>query len=382
MTTIRLAARQPQVILALQGGGALGAYHIGAYQALSEAGYTPDWVTGISIGAINAALIAGNPPERRMDQLAGFWEAISRPGAAGAMLDTNARRFYNRSEVSRAILFGQPGFFTPRLIGPYTALPGTPSATSFYDTTPLYASLRRFLDFDLLNENAPRISLGATRVTSGELVFFDNTRQRIGPEHVIASGSLPPGFPATLIDGEAYWDGGCVVNTPLQAVLDDPPADPSIVFMIDLWNVRGAEPRTLDDVLWRQKQIQYASRSAHEVQTAVQMLNMRWMIREMRDLMSPAERAQLPAPTRQTAGAGHVDLVHIVYQPRRDEIAQSDAEFSRDSLAARREQGYADMGRVLAQSPWQTKTLAQAARVGATVHFIEGDTVNSYTPEV
>lgn len=347
-TTLR---SRPQIVLALQGGGALGAYHIGAYQALAEAGYHPDWIIGISIGAINAAIIAGNPPDRRVAQLEGFWRAISRPDEWGAYLNGVARQFFNRLSIGQSIILGQPRFFTPRVIAPHLAPPGTPAATSYYDTTPLVETLCRYVDFELINHGPVRLSLGATKVTTGELVFFDSQRHPLGPEHVLASSSLPPGFPATRVDGELYWDGGCVANTPLQAVLSEPPAGPALIIAIDLWNPRGPEPETMDDVLWRQRQIQFASRTIHDVQMVAQMLNMRWMIGELRELVPEAARGNLPRGMLAEPVKGSVDLVHIVYQPRPDEAPQSAADFSRPSIAARRAAGYADMRRVLEQAP-------------------------------
>lgn len=370
----------PQIILALQGGGALGAYHIGAYQALAEAGYHPDWVTGISIGAINAAIIAGNAPDRRVAQLEGFWRAISRPDEWGANLDGFARQVFNRLSVGQAIVLGQPRFFTPRLVAPNLAPPGTPAATSYYDPTPLVETLRRYADFELINHGPVRLSLGATKVTTGELVFFDSRRQSLGPEHVLASGSLPPGFPATRIDGELYWDGGCVANTPLQAVLSEPLAGPALIIAIDLWNPYGPEPETMDDVLWRQRQIQFASRTIHDVQMVAQMLNMRWLLGQLRERVPEAERGNLPRGLPVEPGRASVDLVHLVYQPRPDEVPQSAADFSRPSIAARRAAGYADMRRVLEQAPWQvTET---AARVGARVHLVAGEVLTSYVPDL
>ena len=191
-----------QVALVLQGGGALGAYHIGAYQALHEAGYEPEWVSGISIGAVNAALIVGNQPDARLGKLTKFWDEISRPDGWGATFGGDLRKWFNWGSVTEAVLFGQPRFFSPRFPNPYFAPPGTPGATSFYDTSPLRSTLERLADFDLINSGHVRLSLGATRVRTGELVFFDSHRQRIAPEHVMASGSLPPGFPATQVEGE------------------------------------------------------------------------------------------------------------------------------------------------------------------------------------
>ena len=341
-----------QVALVLQGGGALGALRIGAYQALHEAGYEPDWVSGISIGAVNAALIAGNQPDARLGKLTKFWDEISRPDGWGAAFGGDLRQWFNWGSVTEAVLFGQPQFFSPRFPNPYCAPPGTPGATSFYDTSPLRSTLERLADFDLINSGHVRLSLGATRVRTGELVFFDSHRQRIAPEHVMASGSLPPGFPATQVEGEMYWDGGCVSNTPLGAINEDPPSVPTLVFMIDLFNPEGPEPATLDEVLWRQKQIQFASRTTHAIDSVAKQHRLRYALSRV--------SGQLPTETPRNATAqraleqeyGEMCFCRIIYEPRRDQIPMSDAEFSRPSIADRRAAGYSDMMSSLRQKPW------------------------------
>jgi NTE family protein len=232
-----------KVVLILQGGGALGAYQVGAFQAMDEEGYQPDWVSGISIGAINSAVIVGNPPEQRLARLEDLWNEISRPNAWGAQFGGEARRLFNQASAMESILYGQPNFFWPRVPNPFLVPPGIATANSAYDTSPMLATLARLADFDRINSPEVRLSLGATCVTTGTLEYFDNTRQRIGPEHVLASGSLPPGFPPTQVDGLAYWDGGCVANSPLEAIIDefetvlrDLPQIRALVFMIDLWS--------------------------------------------------------------------------------------------------------------------------------------------------
>ncbi len=337
------------VILVLQGGGALGAYHIGAFQALQEAGYAPDWIAGISIGAVNAAILAGNPPEDQLGKLEAFWHDISRPDGWGSLLAAPTRTLFNAGSNAETLLAGQPNFFTPRVPGPYLSPPGTAAATSFYDTAPLRATLLRLVDFGRINAAPVRLSLGATDVQTGQLVFFDNVtpKRTLTPEHVMASGALPPGFPPVAVDGGVYWDGGVVSNTPLEAVSADEPRGSTLVFMLDLWSASGPPPATIEEVQWRQKQIQYASRTPQSIQAA-------------------AAKLRRPDDAR-------MDIVHVVYHPAVGQIPNSDAEFSRPSLAERRQAGYADLQHALAAAPWATG--AQSTPV--VVHTISRGHVKS-----
>ena len=243
-----------RVALILQGGGALGAYQAGVYQALAEANLHPDWVAGISIGAVNSALIAGNPPEKRVERLRAFWDTVSRPPFGAPSLPASAIRSeimhaaVNQARSFGVLLGGAPGFFTPRALPPFLHPPGSPGALSFYDTGPLKATLERLVDFDRLNAGEMRFSVGATDVRTGNFTYFDTTTHTIRPEHVIASGSLPPGFPPTEVDGEHYWDGGLVSNTPLRWVLDSNPRRDTLAFQLDLWSAGGPFPRDLNEV--------------------------------------------------------------------------------------------------------------------------------------
>lgn len=367
----RRSRETPAVALLLQGGGALGAYHIGAYQALAEHGFHPDWVAGISIGAINAAIIAGNPPEHRVERLTALWEAISWPELPTLAL-TPWQTLHNMASNAEALLFGQPHFFTPRPVNPFLVPRATPQEVSFYDTTPMLFTLRRFADFSLINSRAVRLSLGATNIATGDMEFFDNHRQMIGPEHVLASGSLPPGFPATLVSGKLYWDGGCVSNTPLNAIIDEPGHQRMVVFVIDLWDAAGSPPETINDVLWRAKQIQYASRAAHQVDAAATKVNLRHAMRLLKEAAIP-DVAAIPDDPALTAR--RLDIVHIVYRPTTDPIPNSDAEFSRSSIAERREAGYRDMCATLAAEPWLRQEMP--AHLGALVHRVEHERVTT-----
>jgi NTE family protein len=358
----------PIIALMLQGGGALGAYHVGAYQALAEHGLHPDWVAGISIGAINAAVIAGNPPEQRVARLAEFWEAISWPDLPVPLPGNLWQTLHKVASGSEALLFGQPNFFTPRLVNPYLRPLSPPEEVSFYDTAPLVPTLRRFADFALINRRAVRLSLGATNLATGDLEFFDNHRQTIGPEHVLASGSLPPGFPATMVDGTPYWDGGCVSNSPLDAVVDEPGYPRMVVFLLDLWDAAGPPPETMNEVLWRAKQIQYASRTAHHVDSVATKVNLRHALGELAAAKTTAAVADDAAMAPQ-----RLDIVHIVYRSAADQLPNSDAEFSRSSIAERRAAGHHDMQVALTAAPWLRRELPE--QLGALVHRVERGTV-------
>jgi NTE family protein len=350
---------RPACILVLQGGGAMGAYHIGAFQALQEHSLDPDWVCGISMGAINGAIIAGNPPAQRLARLEAFWNTISRPAMGPAFGGAGLRRWLHTVSFAEALTLGQPGFFSPRPLSPYIEQPGV-AATSFYDTAPLYDTLAGVIDFASLGKLGTRLSVGATDIETGALEFFDTHHMpvRFGPEHVVASSSLPPGFPATMIGERHYWDGGCVSNTPLQAVLDDVPKADAVVFVIDLWSGSGPVPNTMAAVEWRAKQIRYASSTVSHVHAVAAKLKFR------------AAQRMIEDPEGKPSGL-RLDIVHIVYHPGEDQIPASDAEFSRASIAARRAAGLSDMRRALAERPW--------CRAERPEHF--GCLIHRLTPE-
>ena len=262
-------ARTPfeRIALLLQGGGALGAYQAGVYQALHEAGLYPSWVAGISIGAINSALIAGNPLERRVERLREFWEMVSASPLGlpnFTVLDPKdqfGRQFVNQAQAMNILLFGAPHFFSPRVPPPNLCPPSDPLKASYYDNSQLRTTLEKLVDFDLINKRQIRFSVGAVDVCSGNFRYFDSDDCEIRFEHVIASGSLPPGFPATQIDGRYYWDGGLISNTPLQWVLDSQPRKDTMAFQVDLWSARGELPKDMIEVEIRQKEILYSSRN-------------------------------------------------------------------------------------------------------------------------
>ncbi len=305
------------VALVLQGGGALGSYQCGVYEGMHAAGVRPNWFAGTSIGAINAAILAGNAPEHRVERLREFWNTICEPvgsyGPAAAVVRSALAwlpashalaAWANTVGAFGALTYGQRGFFSPRAQPPFLFRDGSAKATSFYDTAPLKASLERFVDFDRINDDdGVRLSIGATNVANGNFRYFDSTRDRIRPEHVMASGALPPAFPAVEVDGEAYWDGGLVSNTPLDHVLTSTPRRDSLVFQVDLWSARGDLPRTLMDVLERQKDVQFSSRTRFGTDAVARLQET-----AQRDRRTAARGAQ-GAPRAGTDGrAGAVDL--------------------------------------------------------------------------
>jgi NTE family protein len=354
------------IALLLQGGGALGTYQAGVYQALSEAHLHPDWVAGISIGAINAALIAGNAPDCRVEKLRQFWEQVTAVPVVTGALGVNpfpawpygssalaargdvARGLANQMSAFLAIMRGASGFFEPRWLMPWLHPSGTLEATSYYDTTPLRSTLERLIDFDRINAGEMRFSVGAVNVETGNLVYFDNRTHRIGPEHVIASGALPPGFPAVEIEGKHYWDGGLVSNTPLQWVLESEVRQDTLAFQVDLWSARGFFPRTMAEVATRQKEIQYSSRTrassdrfryTQRIRNALSSL-LQKLPEELKD--SPELAILEPAACRRV-----YNLIQLIYRSKQYEGDSKDYEFSRASMEDHWRAGYHDTVRTL-----------------------------------
>jgi NTE family protein len=350
-----------RIALLLQGGGALGAYQAGVYQALAETGLHPDWVVGISIGAINAAIIAGNAPETRVDRLRAFWEEITAP-AMGFHADVfglfergDARILANQMSAAMVAYAGAPGFFRPRVTNPWFHAPGTIEATSYYDTQPLSTTLERFIDFDRINSDRKdtRLSLGAVNVRTGNLAYFDTGTQVIGPEHVMASGALPPGFPAVEIEGEYYWDGGLVSNTPLQWLVTDSRVTgrrlpDALVFQVDLWSARGEFPRNLPEVATRQKEIQYSSRTRAFTDFIKRLHKMEYSVATLLDQLPDEFKQSEEARFLASVAERHAyNLVHLIYRPRGYEGDSKDYEFSRLSMSEHWRSGHDDAIRTL-----------------------------------
>jgi len=348
----RSAQLPGQVVLVLQGGGAIGAYQVGVYQALHEAGIEPDWVIGTSIGAINGALIAGNPPAKRMERLEAFWSQVERqaPGAdlfawlgMGSAMSTLAT-------MTRGI----PGFFAPNPAiwqGPQARV-GV-DAASYYGTAPLRETLSSLVDFDYLNACPTRFTVGAVNVRSGRMRYFDSREEHLGPDHVMASGALPPAFPAIRVDGDAYWDGGIYSNTPIEAVLDDNPRRDSVIFSVNVWQSEGPEPESILQVIGRQKDIQYASRAESHIARQKQIHHLRHVIRELYRNM-PASK-QSAADMKELASWGCGTVMHVVrlLAPSLDgENHMKDIDFTPAGVRARWQSGLEDTRAMIGRAPW------------------------------
>ncbi|MBF0179991.1 MAG: patatin-like phospholipase family protein [Magnetococcales bacterium] len=357
VTTITPGARKekPRIALVLQGGGALGAYHMGVYQAMSEAGLLPDWVSGISIGALTAGLIVGNSPQERMLRLEQFWQEISIPDDWGALFQGEARRMFNQMSLLRTMMFGQPNFWFNRPLNP-TFLPFVPpDMASICDTSPMLATLNRLVNFDLLNRGTVRLSLGVTHVRSGELLFFDNTSQPSGKpiraDHILASGSLPPGFPPIRIDGELYWDGGCVANTPVEVIFHERKNRPDLLVLVELYNLEGQEPTSMEAVKQRVKSIRYGDRTLSHLKHIVSDHNLRTHLRDACDRLPKGQVTKAMQKAVEEHIPRGMDILHLVYHAEPEQVTGSEAEFSRPSITERRQAGYKDMRRLLEKDP-------------------------------
>jgi NTE family protein len=347
-----------QVVLVLQGGGALGSYQAGVYQALAEADLHPDWVAGISIGAINSALIAGNPPAKRVERLREFWETVTE-SALGVpyfkslqIHNDYTRQALNQAWAANILMFGVPNFFVPRMPPPVLWPSSEAGKASYYDISPLQATLNRLVDFDLLNSGAMRFSVGAVQVDTGNFAYFDttdSTADKIRAEHILASGSLPPGFPATKIGDKYYWDGGLVSNTPLQWVFDSRPRLDRLVFQVDLWNARGIVPKDLIGVEVRQKEIVYSSRTraATDQYKNTQKLRIAVanLIKKLPEELRDSEDVKLLASE---ANDKVCNIVHLIYRARSYEGVAKDFEFSRRTMEEHWKSGYENAKQTLA----------------------------------
>jgi NTE family protein len=344
------------IALLLQGGGALGAYQAGVYEALAEAGIHPDWVAGISIGAINAAIIAGNPPETRIERLRDFWNQVTSTvpwdWSGNPLLDwtrsDNTRNLFNQMSAGLAAACGATGFFSARPMLPWLQAGGTSDATSIYDTSALKTTLERLIDFDRLNAGVTRFSAGAVNVRTGNFIYFDNTTHTIRPEHIMASGALPPGFPAVEIEGEHYWDGGLVSNTPLQWVIEWGAPQDMLAFQVDLWSARGQLPRNMPEVITRHKEIQYSSRTRASTDQFKRVQRLRRALADLLDRLPEHLSEHDDVKLLSTATSHNVyNIVHLIYRARNHESHSKDYEFSRASMQDHWRSGYHDALRTL-----------------------------------
>ncbi|NLH83137.1 MAG: patatin-like phospholipase family protein [Phyllobacteriaceae bacterium] len=378
-----------RVALLLQGGGALGAYHVGVWEALASVGIEPDWISGVSIGAINATIIAGNPPEKRIERLDAFWNEITRTsplqtlrafdpfGLAAALmplgLSDTVRAVQSQLSGLAAMTFGQPGFFAPRVPNPWFAPRGSQGATSFYDTAALKSTLERLIDFDRVNDGPMRVSIGAVEVETCNFEWFDTrhpkTPVRLDARHVMASGALPPALPAVEIDGRHWWDGGIVSNTPLEHLLDQEDDLSSLVFQVDLFPAQGPLPQDMAEVMARQKDISYSSRTRAGTTRFRQVFGLRRRLLDALARIPPEARTlEDEATIRDLCRPGVVDILHVIYRTKAWESDNKDYEFSARSAAEHRAAGFIDMAATLKRREWFAPPSAEDGVVTHDVH--------------
>jgi NTE family protein len=361
-SSVSAPARTPanaRRVLVLQGGGALGSYQAGAFQALCHAGFEPEWIAGISIGAVNAAIIAGNEPETRVPRLKEFWEMVSAPVPWNPVVNTDrGRSAFNETSAALIATFGVPGFFTPRIPPALLWPPGSPQSQSYYDTSPLKKTLERLVDFDRINDLKCRLSVGAVSVTSGNFRYFDNVEfkrlgKRIGPEHIMASGALPPGFPSIVIEGEHYWDGGIASNTPLDYVLDEETRRDLLIFQVDLFSARGPLPESLLEAAEREKDIRFSSRTRMNTDKNRQLHEAR---KALRDLMGklPEDLKNDPSVKFlcQAAKENTVTVVHLIYKSKNYESSSKDYDFSHVGMVEHWSAGVRDVHLSMRHKEW------------------------------
>ena len=360
------------VALVFQGGGALGAYQAGVFQALSEAGVNANWLSGVSIGAINAAIIAGNKPGEQVDRLRDFWETVSSRKVWHFTPEGDYfRKLRNQASAMMTMTSGLPGFFVPREMNPWQQLAGASGATSFYDTSELEKTLNRLIDWNILNDRKHRLSVGAVNVRTGNFRYFDSEIETIAARHIMASGALPPAFPAIHIENEYYWDGGIVSNTPLQYLLEQEDVHDTLVFQVDLFSARGALPREMPDVLARHKDIMYSSRTRNNTDTFRRLHNLKLKLHQAL-LRVPSEQLTLDDKEFLSSmqDVPQINIVHLIYQQKLYEGHAKDYEFSGTSMREHWDSGYQDTRKTLRHRTWLEKP---PESVGMTVHDVHRD---------
>lgn len=346
-------------VLVLQGGGALGSYQAGAFQALCHSGFEPEWVAGISIGAINSAIIAGNEGNKRVERLKEFWDMVSSPVSWNPVTPgERARSLFNETSAALIATFGVPGFFTPRIPPAPLWSAGSPESQSYYDTSPLKKTLERLVDFDRINDLKTRLSVGAVGVTSGNFRYFDNYEfkklgKKIGPEHIMASGALPPGFPSVVIEGEHYWDGGIASNTPLDFVLDEEVNLDLLIFQVDLFSARGDLPVSLLEAAEREKDIRFSSRTRMNTDKNKQLHNARMAVRDLigrlPDYLKNDPSVEL---LRKASKENTVTVVHLIYKSKNYESSSKDYDFSHVGVVEHWNAGARDVHLSMRHKEW------------------------------
>ncbi|MGN6268791.1 MAG: patatin-like phospholipase family protein [Sphingomonas sp.] len=363
-----------QVALVLQGGGALGSYQAGVIDGLADSSIEIDWIAGISIGAVNAAIVAGNPPQARVDRLRAFWDKVTSALPSFPIYpDDHIREWLHEWSAGFVAATGVPGFFRPRALSPMLAAPGTPEALSFYDSAPLAETLDELIDWDLLNDGPVRLSVGAVDVESGNFRYFDTASERLDARHIMASGALPPGLPPVEIDGRFYWDGGLVSNTPLSYVLDNQ-AGELLVFQVDLFASISDRPRTIMDVVAREKEIRFSSRTRQVTDQLMRLRQEREAIRKVLAKL-PGALKDDPDVAALAARAAEqpVNLVHLIYRANAWEGGSRDFEFSARTMREHWAAGRKAVGETMANA----RLVAENILDGKTAAF---DLTNHATP--
>jgi len=366
MNKNRAKLQYDYVILVLQGGGALGAYQAGVFEGMTEAGYLPDWIIGVSMGAINGALLAGNPPKQRVERLRAFWDRVSSGVTIVAPPFFSAwHHGFAHASAALGSMVGVPGFFVPRVPPPAFMPDGAPGALSVYDVDPLRTTLGRLVDFDLIKRREVRLSVGAVNVRTGNSTYFDNLQTRIRPEHVLASGALPPAFAPVEIDGEYYWDGGIVSNTPLWYAVDHSPALNVLIVQVDLFSAEGELPQNLDQVMERYKDIMYSSKTRFDTAHVREIQRQRGALRRLLQKLPTHLRADPDFKTLEAAGRrGHIDIVHVINRRYSYTGSTKDYGFSRATVNELWASGLDDARRVVAHPERLIRTdLTDSVRV-------------------
>lgn len=344
-----------RIVYLLQGGGALGAYQVGVIKHLLEKNYLPDWIIGTSIGAINSAIIAGNHPNDRILKMEQFWKKIATnmPDPPDTLNNIFFERLQHFLSAQISQTFGQPGFYRPRIFNPWLSFDSTTDKLSYYDTSDLRDTLCQFINFDLLNEKKVRLSIAAVHIATGQLTYFDNTKMEITPDHVMASGALPPGFPAITINDRMYWDGGVHSNTQVNLLFRDNLPIRSLCFMVHLFDSYGTRPTRMDDVYKRQKDISYSSRHREAIEIYRYVHNLRRAIHTLSQYLPDDKKNN--SEIKKLIEYGQEGVIHLVrfhYKGKLSDLSSKDFEFSLPSVREHINNGYHDAVKHLLDPPW------------------------------